>query len=134
MADGVEFDFGELDALAADLGDAPKSVIPRVRQAVERTAFAIKGDWRKAAQDANGAGHAKRYPAAVDYEMRLGTDGEIGADIGPDPSKGQGALGILEDAPGGVRSRPQRSRDRALRENLADFERGILNATEVHGL
>jgi hypothetical protein len=130
----IDFDYSELERLVADMEEAPRAVIPNVVKAIEVTAFKMKGSWRAAAQRLNGRGHAKRYPAAVDYEMILNRNGEIGADIGPDPTKSQGTLGILEDAPGGVRSTPQRSRDKAIAENIVDFERGLAKATEVNGL
>lgn len=128
MSDGIEFDFSELNKLAADIGNVPASVIPNVRKAVEVTARNIKDDWRDAAKRAN-PGHARRYPSTIDYDMQLDFDGAIGAVIGPKLG-GQGSLGFLEEAGGGVRAAPQRNVDKALRNNLADFEKGILKATE----
>lgn len=128
------FDFSEMDKLAADLADAPAEVIPRVRKAVEVTARGIKDSWRDAAKSKVDRGHAKRYPSSIDYDMLLDTDGVIGAEIGPSLTKAQGALGFLEDAPGGVRSTPQRNREKSLADNIEDFERGLLKATEVNGL
>ena len=65
------------------------------------------------------------------------TTGEgVGAEIGPVLGSGKhsrfkhGGLGFLEEATGGVIAKPQRNVDRALRNNLADFERGILMAGE----
>ena len=130
MADsgGINFDFSELNKLAADLGSASVELIPNVRKAVEFTARNIKDDWRDNAKKAN-RGHAKRYPTAIDYDMQLDRDGVIGAEIGPKLG-GQGSFGFLEDAPGGIRSAPQRSVEKALRANLSDFEKGLLKATE----
>lgn len=129
MADGISFDFSALNTLAAELGAAATKVVPNVRKAVEVTAHNIKEDWRDNAKRAN-PGHAKNYPAAIDYDLELGVDGAIGAEIGPTPGKGQGSLGILEEAKGGVRSAPQGNARKALKSNIADFERGILKATE----
>lgn len=124
---GIDFDFSELNTLAADIGAAKVELIPNVRKAVEVTARNIKDDWRDNAKKAN-RGHAKRYPSAIDYDMQLDADGVIGAEIGPKLG-GQGSLGFLEDAPGGIRSAPQRNVDKALRANMSDFEKGLLKAT-----
>lgn len=125
----IEFDFSEVNRLAADLGDAPAKVIPNVRKAVEVTARNVKDDWRSGAKALSGA-HAKRYPGSIDYTMELNTDGEIGAEIGPSLGGrwGQGSLGILEDAPGGVGSRPQKAGTKAAKKAEKDFENGLLKA------
>lgn len=130
----IEFDFSEMDLLIADLSDAPTAVIPNIRKAVEVTARGMKESWREAARSVNGKGHARRYPASIDYDMQLDTDGVIGAEIGPNLAKSQGTLGFLDEAPGGVRSAPQRSREKSIAENVKDFERGIEKALEVNGL
>jgi hypothetical protein len=123
------FDFGELNKLSADLGRAAVEIVPKVRQAVEVTARHTKDDWRDLASERN-RGRAKRYPKSISYDMQLGEDGSIGAEIGPKIG-GQGSLGgLLEDAPGDVTNAPQHNDQKALRQNLADFERGILKATE----
>lgn len=127
---GIDFDFSSVNHLAADLGRAPATVIPNVIKATEVTARHIKDDWRDNARGANRRGHARRYPFSVDYDMQLDVDGVIGAEIGPNLGKAQGSLGILEEALGGVRAAPQRNAARALRDNLADYERGLLKATE----
>jgi|AntRauMFilla1563_2_1112583.scaffolds.fasta_scaffold00425_10 hypothetical protein len=127
MPDSVDFDFSQLNTLVADLGKVPAAVIPDVRKAVEVSARNIKDDWRAAAKKANPK-RARFYPKTIDYDMQLNTNGVIGAEIGPKLG-GQGSLGFLEEGGGGVRSAPQRNVDKALRLNLADFEKGILKAT-----
>lgn len=129
MPDSVDFDFSQLNTLVADLGKVRASVIPNVRKAVEVSARNIKEDWRAAAKKAN-PNRARFYPNTIDYDMQLNTNGVIGAEIGPKLG-GQGSLGFLEEAGGGVRSAPQRNVDKALRLNLSDFEKGIVKATEV---
>lgn len=122
----ADFDFSELNALSADLGEVPSKAIPLVRRAVEVTARHLKDDWRDEARRSN-PGHARKYAGQITYTMKLDSDGEIGAEVGP-RLVGQGSFGFLEDAPGGVAAKPQRNVDRALRKNLADFEKGILMA------
>ena len=127
---GIDFDFSGLNTLTADLGTVPAKVIPKARQALEVSARNIKDDWRAEAKQANGRGHAKRYPGSIDYDLILDKDGSIGAEIGPNLAKVQGSLGILEESPGDVASAPQGNARKALRKNLADFEKGVLKATE----
>jgi len=121
----IEFDFSEVLSLAATIEDAPQAALPKIRQAVEITARHVKDDWRDDARRQN-PGQAKNYPSAIDYTMEL-SDGEIGAEVGPRVG-GQGSLGILEDAPGGVGARPQKSGQKAARKNEDDFQRGLERA------
>lgn len=132
------FDFSELNALTQDLGSVPTSSIPKIRQAVEIAARKTKDAWRQTAAPLSGR-HARQYPASIDYELELNTDGEISAEIGPNLTRyggktGQGglapSLGILEDAPGGVRARPQRARQKAAQVGADDLETGLAKALE----
>jgi hypothetical protein len=129
MADSISFDFGGIQKLTADLGEIPTEIIPKVRQAVEVTSRKIKDDWRDEAKRSNPT-HARAYPRSIDYDMDLDTDGQIGSEIGPDLAKRQGTLGFLEEAKGDVGAAPQGNARRALRNNLSDYEKGILKATE----
>jgi hypothetical protein len=125
----IEFDFSELATLAAVIEGAPEAAIPKIRQAIEVTARHVKDDWRDDARRQN-RGSARYYAGAIDYDMKLDTDGEIGAEVGPKPGGrwAQGSLGILEDAPGGVGARPQKSGQKAARKNEDDFQRGLERA------
>jgi hypothetical protein len=133
-----------LDRLAADLGEASINIIPFVKKAVEVTARHVKDDWRAEATRKSGEAF-KRYPLSIDYEMKLDTDGEIGADVGPNlgthgvltRSVGRSSIrggiaaawGVLET--GGIRGIPaQEAGPRALHKNQADFEHGILEASK----
>lgn len=128
MADSIGFDFSGLQHLVADLGAVEPETIKRTRQAVEVTARHVKDDWRDEAKRANRRS-ARGYPSAIDYDMDLDTDGQIGAEIGPKLG-GQGSLGALEESSGEWRSAPQHNARKALRSNVADFERGILKAAK----
>jgi len=129
VTDSIVFDFSEVNKLVADLNAAPLRVIPNLRKAVEVTARNVKDDWQKNSASRSGI-HAKKYPSSVDYDLKLNFDGQIGAEIGPNLGKAQGPLGILEDATGGVRSRPQHAGRDALQSNEADFEKGIRIAVD----
>jgi hypothetical protein len=124
----IDFDFGEVLTLSADFGEAGTKVVPFARAALEVSARHIKDDWREEADGVNSS--LKRYGAAVSYDIDLNTDGGMSAEIGPDLSKRQGTFGFIEEANGGVRSAPQRNVDKALRRNLADFEKGMAQAGE----
>lgn len=122
----TQFDFSELDALAADLGTVPQRVAPNVRKAVEVSARGMKDDWRAIAREPSGR-HAKRFPGAIDYDIDDLADG-VTADIGPDASKGQGALGFLEEGVGGQNTSAQNAMPLVVRAGQDDFIRGILKA------
>lgn len=123
---GLNFDFGELNALAVDLGEVPLDVIPNVRKAVEHSAFQVKKDWAAGAKRTG----LKRYAASIDYELELNTDGVVAAEIGPNLGRTGGSFGFVEDAPGGVKSAPQHAGRNAAKAVEADFVEGILKATE----
>jgi hypothetical protein len=86
----------------------------------------VKDDWRKGAKRTGLAG----YAASIDYDMKLDTDGVIGAEVGPNLDKPQGSFGLVEDAPGDVRSAPQHAGRSAAKNAEADFIRGIAKAGE----
>jgi hypothetical protein len=118
------FDTSDVIRFSHDLGAASGRVVANARRALEVTARHMKED---AAENAKGrsGGHAKRYPSSIDYDM-FG----LRAEIGPNLGRAQGGLGILEDAPGGVRAAPQGALRRAAEANLDDFERGMARAAE----
>lgn len=120
----ADFDFSELNKLTADLGAAPLKAIPNIRKAVEVSARHVKDDWRKGAKRRGLAGFA----SSIDYDMKLDTDGSIGAEIGPNLGKAQGSFGFVEDAPGGVRSAPQHAGRKAAKAVEADFIEGLSKA------
>lgn len=119
----IDFEFGELNVLAADLGSVGREVMPEIRKAVEVTARHVKDDSRKTAKRRGLGG----YAASIDYDMKY-VDGSIGAEIGPNLGKAQGSFGFVEDAPGGVLSAPQHALKKAAKGNEADFEKGLLKA------
>lgn len=117
-------DFHEIFELADDISDAPARTRPFARKAVEVTARHVKDGWQAGARRTGLGG----YAAAVDYDVKMGTSSTIEAEIGPNLGKKQGALGLVEDAPGGVRSAPQHAGRDALDANLEDFYEGLEKA------
>lgn len=117
----------DLDALQRDLGTVPRYSQRFVHAALGRTALAAKSAWRDIAGPASG-GHARGYPAKIDYDVK-GDFPSYEAEIGPTLG-GQGSLGILEDAPGGVASAPQSARSKILPWIRDDFEDGLDRAVD----
>lgn len=91
----IDFDFSEVDQLAADLGTVPRTAGRFVRAAVETSARHVKDGWR---DETAGISHAPTFPRSIDYTVStLQAFGVsvIEAEIGPDKGKPQGALGNL---------------------------------------
>lgn len=125
----TEFDFSELVQFTKDIGDVPAATISNVRKAVEYAARETKDTWREAA--APRAGKSLRfYPMSVDYDMDLDTDGQIAAEVGPNLAKKQGRFGMVEEAPGGVRSAPFGAGRKAAKVAEEQLEIGISKAVE----
>lgn len=113
----------DLDALHRDLGKPGVYVGPEVKRALEVTAFKMKESWQEAAEGPSGV-HARAYPTSVDYDVTTRLP-HWEAEIGPSLGRRQGALGILEEANGGVRAAPQNVRAGVVKANEADFEKGM---------
>lgn len=124
MSDGLEFDFSDLTSLVADLGQAPGRAARNIIKAFHVTSRKIDQDWTAGA-DRTGLGS---YAGDVSYDITA-ADTVIKSEIGPTPGDA-GSLGIMEDAPGGVRSAPQHAGRDATRKNEADFIIGIAKALE----
>lgn len=99
----------QTEALAAELA------LAGVRMTVAGTALTTKGalnikrDWQASA---SGLPHAPAYPASINFDI-LPTPTAIAAEIGPDKSKRQGALGNLIEY-GSVHNPPHLDGARAL--------------------
>lgn len=122
----IEFDFTELTAFDATLGDVPRQTHENIAKAVEVTARGIKDDWRNVSRGLSGR-HARGYPFAVSYDIEKVGDGVL-AEIGPE-QEGQGKFGFLEEGVASQGTSPQHAARLALKANQDDFIRGILKAT-----
>lgn len=109
----------DLFSLERDLREVGAEANKRIAQATEHTAYEIRNDWRQGAEHTGLEG----YAASIQYEMEYGGD-SIGAVIRPGLG-GQGALSLVEDAVGDVRSAPQHAGRDAARANEDDYVRGI---------
>lgn len=119
----IEFDFSDLQALSADLGQAGYRGARNAQKVVEVTARGIKD---QAKSLAGGIGHAPHYPRSITYDMQFGLQ-QTSAEIGPDKGGPQGALGnILEY--GTSKNAPIPHLGPALKANEADFIDGLSKA------
>lgn len=125
MPDGITFDFSELNKLAADLGKVPEASGKNLRKAIEVTARNVRDTAR---ENATGMAHAPAFPHSITYDIEgsgnRATGSNLTAEIGPDKSRPQGALGNLIEF-GSGNNPPQGIMHGALQENEADFERGV---------
>ena len=120
-----DFDFSEVFELTADLGDLPRETIANVRKGVEFAARATKDEFRSVAKPLSGR-HARGYPAKINYDLDLKTDGAIGAEVGP-VLGGQGSLGILDDG-GAVNAAPQHASRKAAKVAEKELIIGVVKA------
>jgi hypothetical protein len=122
MSDGIDFDFSEILAFAADLGRAPEKAGANVRKAFEVTSRHVKDDWQ---EPLKGSGSIPRGAHSISYDIE--TDGtSISADIGP-ALQDQGAIvGMLEY--GTPNTGPRGYGAAALQRNQQDFIDGLEKA------
>ena len=117
-------------ALTNDLAEVPVEASVNVRQAIEIAARVGRDVWRKDAQAFNEDGSLRAYPYSIDYDINLLRDG-VEAEIGPNPSKNQGTLGIVEEATGDIFSPPRYSDRLALEKASDDLQRGVEKIAEA---
>ena len=87
------FDFGEVRALATDLGRTTRAVEKGADKVLERSALGVKNVMVGQAK-ASHSGYAKRFASSISYDRRYGV-GRMSYEVGPDKSRPQGALGNL---------------------------------------
>jgi hypothetical protein len=133
MADGVSFDFDELNRLAADLGTVPKTIGPFLESAIKFTSVNVK---RAASRKVGRRRHFRQAAQAIDFEVKhfsgFGVN-IIQSEVGYDKEKRAGELGNLVEfgAPGSPNAlTPGNELVLSLRENEADFIRGVERAEE----
>lgn len=85
----MSWDVSQVDQLAADLGKGSGKMVGQTRAAIEAAALVVKNSARRRA---SGLKHAPSYPRSITFDVH-----GLSAEIGPDKSLPQGALGnILE--------------------------------------
>lgn len=125
MADGVTFDFSDIDKLVADLGTVPNTAGPLIRKAVEITSLKIKRDWQ---EPLKGSATLPALPYALGFDVK--SDGRtIESEIGFDLARNQGPLGGISEF--GSPTITGRGYGLAsLRKNQDDFVKGLEIALE----
>lgn len=121
----MDFDFSELDKLAADIGEAPRKAQKSIRKAVEVTARNVKNSWRGKVSGAKGLGGLS---SAVSYDIKTSSEG-VDAEVGYDRGKKQGKLGAVSEF-GTPRTAPRQYGLSSLEENQEDFINGLGTAIE----
>lgn len=87
----LEFDFSEVVELAADFARAPDIAANEVRAVVQKGALNVKRDWQSRWR---GLSSAPALPDAITFDTKMTAD-SAEAEIGPDKSRRQGALGNI---------------------------------------
>ncbi|MER7517779.1 hypothetical protein [Streptomyces sp. NPDC126499] len=114
----TEIDTRQLEALAAVFRVNAVQAQVQARAVVARGALNIKNGWRANATATAGQ-HARLYPLSISYSMLPHPTG-ASAEIGPDKSRPQGALGNLLEF-GSVNNPPHMDGARALAAEAAAF-------------
>ena len=134
MSDEINFDFTELDQLAAALGKLPDTAGPFINTALKVTSGNVKDAALKSIEADNPSGRWDGAQGAVDYDITtfegFGAS-VIKSEIGYNPDRygDKARLGNLREygAPGadGVPLAPHNDLLNALHANEADFVKGL---------
>jgi hypothetical protein len=131
----IDFDFSEVRAFAADLGDAPAKIGPFANSAIKFTSRKIQSEARKKVRRGDRSWRAAAV--AINYDVttfRGFGQSVIKSEIGYDKTRPAGALGNLReygapDSPSGPLA-PHYDLAASLDEEELDFIRGMEKATE----
>lgn len=130
MPDGIEFDFSELNRLAADLEHAAGDIEPFLKSALNVTSLKIK---RGAQAKVGRRRHFRQAARSITFDVssrKVGLESEIGYEKG---RGGPAHLGNLIEfgAPGSPNAlTPGNELASTLREEEADFVKGVLRAVD----
>jgi len=119
-------DTSELDALNRELEQIPAEKLPQLKRVVTKGAVNIKNGMRV---DAASGGSYRHFSRSISFDE---IDGGLGAEIGPDKSRVQGALGNIlyfgtsKNAPVLDLEGPLRKEDQRFVDAIADVAEDIL--------
>jgi hypothetical protein len=102
-----------LTTLVTNLRGNATGIRPAVRKVVRDKAKDTRDTWRRLYKANELHKHAPHYPKSITYDMETRIGPGIGAEIGPDKGKRQGALGNLIEF-GSINNWPQMEGARAL--------------------
>ena len=123
-----DFDFSEIEQLAADLCEVPKGAGAFISKATEVSARKVKDSWRGKLRGSKGLPYAA---TVIAYEIKGGNairGSNITAEIAPRLG-GQGSLVWITEF-GSLDTAPRGYGRAALQENQEDFVQGLLTAVE----
>lgn len=126
MADQIDFDFSELNILAADLTKAKVASPKKVRQAVEVTARKVKDAWKEKLKGTQGVPRGA-YTITYDLNAKPGQGSSvISAEIGAERGRSQAPIVTVIEFGSPVNNlAPRGYGSGALQENEADFIKGL---------
>lgn len=116
----ARIEHGEIDRYAIRLDKVVSQAPEEAAKVVARGALNIKKD---AQASVTGLAHARAYPSSITYDAYAGLRGPV-AEIGPDKTKRQGALGNLIEY-GSVNNPPRPHVRPAVDAELPKFERAM---------
>jgi hypothetical protein len=117
---GIRVNTSDLQRLVVELDRTLAGTLPAARAVVQKGALNIKRDWRARW---SGLRHAPAVGAAVTYDTSE-TAMSVRAEIGPDKSRRQGALGNLIEY-GSLKNSPIPGGAPALAAEAPRFEKAI---------
>lgn len=124
-----DWDFSELDQLAADLGQVADKAGPKINSAINVTSLKVKRAWQ---EPLKGSRSLPALPYAITYDITtfqgFGSS-VIKSEIGFDKSRNQGALGNVSEF-GTPNTTGRGFGLKALESNQGDFLRGLDIALE----
>lgn len=117
---GIEFRAEDVRGLVSALEHAAGAAIGETRKVVAKGALNVKKDLQQRAANLR---HAPAFPRSITYDMRA-TATTVWAEIGPDKSRPQGALGNLIYY-GSVHNSPRPDLDMAVAAEQPRFEKAM---------
>lgn len=129
MADSFEFDFSELNKLAADIAAVPEKAGPNIVKAIHVTSNKVMKGWRDRLR---GSATLPALPYALSYEVSSTAGLELStieSEIGFQKGRKQAAFGHISEF-GSINNPPRGFGLASLQEQLDDFEAGLAKAIE----
>lgn len=121
---GIDFNYAELNALAADIAKAPAAAKRDIPKALHVTSRKVRDGWR---EKLSGSPGLSQVAPTINYDIKTATvfgTGAFESEIGADRSRGSAKLANISEF--GTPFHPPRGFGlAALQEQVADFEKGL---------
>ena len=125
----ADFDFSELDQLAADLGEVPENADKNIRKAILVSSIKVKKTWQ---ENLKGSKTLPGLVPALGFDITVGQFfgvSVVKSEIGFDKNRAQGALGNISEF-GAPNITGRGFGLKSLQDNQDDFEKGLAIALE----